>query len=342
MHIKTFSSTIRRKEMDAVLTCMVEEKLGPGELNVRLIQQVKDFFSISGAVAVRSPAIALKYALRALALDTNSGVMLSALAPSWQYTTVTELGYTPIIIDVSIETGLVIPKTVQEGIQNGGRLLILHESLGQVPNFSGLLELGIPIIEDISQNAGARLEEKSVGRFGVFSILGLEAHDSLTAGGGAVLMAGQSRDWTVLRKHIENMPSTDMLPDINAALGFIQLKEFSRNETIRKEMYENYIRSLMQGRHKTFMPQMDYEITAVYSFPIILASNYKDVKQYASKKDIEIIPAFENSIAQAFPDTCTHCIQSNALLLRCILFPLYPRLGGFRSEKVAKVLATLP
>ena len=31
--IQTYSTTIRRKEMDAVLTCMVDERIGPGELN---------------------------------------------------------------------------------------------------------------------------------------------------------------------------------------------------------------------------------------------------------------------------------------------------------------------
>ena len=42
--IQTYSSTIRRKEMDAVLTCMVDEKIGPGEINSRLITGVKEFF----------------------------------------------------------------------------------------------------------------------------------------------------------------------------------------------------------------------------------------------------------------------------------------------------------
>ena len=64
--IQTYSSTIRRKEMDAVLTCMVDEKIGPGELNARLIQQVKEFFKCDGAVALRSPAVALKYILLSL------------------------------------------------------------------------------------------------------------------------------------------------------------------------------------------------------------------------------------------------------------------------------------
>ena len=81
--IQTYSTTIRRKEMDAVLTCMVDEKIGPGELNTRLIQLVKEFFKCDGAVALRSPAIALGYALTALELEKGSKVMISALAPGW-------------------------------------------------------------------------------------------------------------------------------------------------------------------------------------------------------------------------------------------------------------------
>ncbi len=342
MNIKTFSSTIRRKEMDAVLTCMVEEKIGPGELNTRLIQKAKELFSLSGAVALRSPAIALKYALKAIDLEANSGIMLSALAPSWQYITVTELGFKPVIIDVSSETGLVTAETIQDGIQNGGRLLLLHESLGQVPSFQSILELNIPIIEDISQNAGATFEEKHVGKFGTFAILGLEQDDVLTAGGGALLVAGQSRNWTVLKNIMESAPKTDLLPDINAALGFIQMKEFARNEDIRKQLYASFIRSLMQGKHKSFTQNSENAISTAYSFPVILAGSFKDVKQYASKKGIEICLAFEDAIATVFEDECSHCSVAKSLALRCALFPLYPRLGGSKSEKIIKVLATLP
>ncbi|MBQ7752568.1 MAG: DegT/DnrJ/EryC1/StrS aminotransferase family protein, partial [Treponema sp.] len=79
--IQTYSTTIRRKEMDAVLTCMVDEKIGPGELNTRLIQQVKEFIKCDGCVALRSPSIALKYALASLGLQAGAKIMISALAP---------------------------------------------------------------------------------------------------------------------------------------------------------------------------------------------------------------------------------------------------------------------
>lgn len=88
--IQTYSSTIRRREMDAVLTCMVDEKIGPGEMTRHLVQSVKEFFSVDGAFAFRSPAIALKYVFKAFGLEPGTGVIISALAPLWQLQAVEE------------------------------------------------------------------------------------------------------------------------------------------------------------------------------------------------------------------------------------------------------------
>ena len=342
MKIQPFSSTIRRREMDAVLTCMVEEKIGPGESNLRLTQQVKEYFGVDGAVALRSPAIALRYALKALGIEPGTKVMISALAPSWQILVLEDWGFSPLVLDVSPETALVSPETVRQGMVDGGRVLVLHETLGQVPNMSAIMELGVPVIEDISQSAGATISEKKLGSFGTFSILGLEEKDILTAAGGAVLMAPLRRDWLVLKKHTDVAPSTDILPDMNSSLAFVQLKELNRNETIRKEMYEVYIRSLMRGKHRSFAQQGDYAIPAVYSFPVILESGVKDVKQYTSRKEIEIANAFEETVIALREEQLEYCKNAKFLLLRCVLFPLYPRLGTKQVSNIEKVLATLP
>ena len=98
--IQTYSPTIRRKEMEAVLTCMVDEKIGPGDQTARLVQAVKEYTGCDGAVALRSPSVALEYALKALDLPKESLVMLSALAPAWQIITVERLGYKPLVLDV--------------------------------------------------------------------------------------------------------------------------------------------------------------------------------------------------------------------------------------------------
>lgn len=327
--------------MDAVLTCMVSEKIGPGEMNLKLVQLVRETFAVEGAAAFRSAAIALVYAFRALDLPVGSGVIISALAPAWHHQVLLQLGYQPIIADVDPETALVSISAVEEGIQKGGRLILLHESLGYLPDMQQLLALNIPVIEDISQSAGSVLGEKQAGQFGIFSILGLEERDILTGGGGAVLIAPARRESVVLKKFAEEAPLTDILPDLNSALAFVQLKEAARNAELRKEISAAYVRSLLQGRHKT-ITQGGEGATSTYSFPVVLSSGFKDVKQYVNRKEIEIEPAFAGSVTDRLGDGLEGCINAKSLLMRCVLFPLYPRLGSGNIAKVAKILATLP
>jgi len=350
--IQTYSTTIRRKEMDAVLTCMVDEKIGPGEINSRLVSLVKEFFKCDGSVALRSPAVALKYALNSLGTEKGSKVMISALAPAWHYQVLEDLGYEPMVLDVEESNGLVSVESVKQALVDGGKVLLFHETEGIVPDMQAYVDLGVQIIEDISMSAGALVsvkdengaetEKKRAGLFGVYTILGLEERDVITAGGGAVLMAPNRREWIVLKKFADEAPLTDLLPDINAALAWVQLKEFTRNETSRKEVFNLYHHSCLIGRHKMFAREMD-EGSTMSSFPLVLNSAFKDVKQYAAKKDIEIRPAFENSvIALKEEELSGSCIHAKSLLLRCAHFPLYPRLTHSESAKIAKVLGTLP
>lgn len=356
--IQTFSSTIRRKEMDAVLTCMVDEKIGPGELNLKLVQAVKETTGCDGAVAFRSTAIALSYALKALSLEAGSSVMISALADSWQYSALESLGYKPLVLDVNEETGLVSSETVEEGIKNGGRLLILSENFGVMPDseeINKIISLNIPVIEDVSKSFGSSVKftsaenenspeviEKKAGLFGVYSILGLEEFDTITGGGGAVLFAPKRREWTVLKNIADGAPKTDILPDLNSSLAWIQIKEFSRNEQARKTIYSLYTHALQSGKNRTFLRNVNDD-TTIWSFPVVLSGSVKDAKQYAGRKEIEIIPAYENSvIALHEEDLSSSCIHARSLYLRCVLFPLYPRLGSEAVTKITKVLGTLP
>lgn len=365
--IQTFSSTIRRKEMDAVLTCMVDEKIGPGEINARLIQTVKEFFSCAGAVALRSPDVALKYALKALNLEAGSAVMISALAPSWQIFAIEEAGFKPLVLDVESESAQVSAEIVSEGMKEGGRVLVLTESLGILPDFESILALGVHIIEDVSQSAGGIVPEpsaegeknsaseensaqvklgeikgKRAGSFGIYSICALEEHDIITAGGGALLFAHGRRDWPVLKSVVENILPVEMLPDINAALALIQIKEFYRNEQKRKEIHALFSRSVMSGKNRTFARDIE-NLSTVWSFPLVLNSGFKDVKQYAQKKEIEIRAAFEDCVFSRRPDEFDKaCKNAKTLFLRTAVFPLYPRLSRTQVEKISKVLLTLP
>jgi perosamine synthetase len=340
MKIESYSPTIRRKEMDAVLTAMVQEQVGPGDQTARLIQVAKENLDFDYSMALRSPATALSIALRALDLPDGSAVLVSALSPQYYMNVLSDLRLRPICVDVDESNLCVTNAGIEDKLSPDVRAIVLHHALGFVPDVPALLELNIPIIEDCSRSYGSHWLDRRAGSFGTFTILGLEERDVLTAGGGALLYANGRREGTVLRRFSE-LPAEYRLPDLNAALAVVQFKEAERNFIKRKEIAAVYTQSALRIRHKRPSQAGEGEYNN-FCFPLILETGMKDVASYAAKKEVEAEPAFTESIAVKYPDESKTCPVANSLALRTVLFPLYPRLGKTQVSKISKVLATLP
>jgi len=373
MKIEVYSPTIRRKEMDAVLTVMVEEKIGPGDRSRLLTQTVKEQLRFDYALTLRSPAVALHLALKAImseaplqaaqpaensAVNTEKkAVIVSALSPLFYLQVINDLQLTPLFCDVSYE----FPCMSREGIENtiakkppGVHVcaIVLHHTLGFVPDASSIAELGIPVIEDISQSYGSRLAvntdetQKEKGEplikvSGALCILGLEERDMLTSGGGALLFAMARKDGSLLRS-FAGLPDEYCLPDINAALAVVQFKEIFRNTARRRDIAEVYTKASMslatRTKHRRFISVSDNENS--YCFPLLLEAGLKDVLAYAKKKEIVLENAFEKTIAGS--GLCEGCPVSSSLALRTVLFPMYPRLRSQEVERVSRLIMTLP
>ncbi|MDR0656122.1 MAG: DegT/DnrJ/EryC1/StrS family aminotransferase [Treponema sp.] len=365
MKIEVYSPTIRRKEMDAVLTSLVEDKIGPGEQSRFLIQIARENLKFDYALALRSPAIALYQALKLLNPGTSTGpsrlsddpgegsppkagqgVLISALAPRYYLTVLQDLALTPVFCDVSSNFPCISRESIDAAMQKKPpglevKALVVTHTLGYVPDLGPILELGIPVIEDASDSfspvseEGAKASERQAG---VFVLLGLEERNILTAGGGALLYAVNRRDASVLRNSAD-LPPEYCLPDMNAAMAVIQFREAAKNLARRKEIAAVYTQSSLRTRHKRFVQEGDYNN---YAFPLILETGLKDVKAYARKKDIVVESAFEDTLAGTGAVDAAQCTEAYSLSLRTVLFPLYPRLQASEVERVGKLILTLP
>ncbi|WP_461256394.1 DegT/DnrJ/EryC1/StrS family aminotransferase [Treponema sp. R80B11-R83G3] len=378
MKIEIYSPTIRRKEMDSVLTAMVEEKIGPGERSRLLIQTAKEQLHFDYALALRSPAVALFTALKALAPSgsTHDGsvdgqaaskaAIISALSPRYYLQVLQDLNITPLYCDVSYDFPCISRELIENTIAKKPQglevcAIVLHHALGFTPDSASIAELGIPVIEDISQSYGSWLkpiskkdirqdeapspstgksekEEPNVKFSGVFCILGLEERDMLTSGGGALLFAMNRKEGMLLR-NFAGLADEYFMPDINSALAIVQFKELHRNITRRHEIAQVFIQASLRTRHKRFIPINENEYCN-YAFSLVLETGLKDVTAYARKKEIEIENAFENTIAGCAH--CDDCPVSNSLVMRTVLFPMYPRLRSQDVERVSRLIMTLP
>ncbi|MCL2721217.1 MAG: DegT/DnrJ/EryC1/StrS family aminotransferase [Treponema sp.] len=343
MKIEIYSPTIRRKEMDAVLTAMVEEKIGPGDRSRLLIQTAKEQIGFDYALALRSPAVALHFALKALNVKPGQAVIISALSPRYYLQVLQDLQLTPLFCDVTYDFPCLNRDLIENIISKNSQgyeiaAIVLHHTLGFIPDTASISELGIPVIEDISQSYGSTYES-----YGVFCILGLEERDMLTAGGGALLFSMTKKDSTALRG-FAGAANEYFLPDINAALAVVQFKEQQRNTERRRDIVKIYINACLslatRTKHKRFIPVNNTEDNCNYSFSLVLETGLKDVITYAKKKEIEIENAFENTIAGA--GGCSDCPVSSSLVLRTIQFPMYPRLRSQDVERISRLIMTLP
>ena len=374
MKMNVYSPTIRRKEMDAVLSALVEDKVGPGEHSKFLIQTAKEKIKFDYCLALRSPVIALYLALNSLNLKKGQGVLISALSPLYYARVIEDSGLVPVYCDVFPSTACVSRETIDKAVSSrpdGLEILciVIHHTLGYIPGGAAIAELGIPVIEDCSQSYGTFIgtesesgfsDKKPVEGIGVFTILGLEERDMLTSGGGALLYSMNRRDASVLR-NLGDLPPEYGLPDMNAAMAVVQFREAPKNLLKRREIARLYTQSALRTRHKMFVQPDGVEYNN-YAFPLVLESGMKDVKAYAKKKEIAVENAFENTLISMVkpelsegPGTAeplargslgevsrVQCPEASSLFLRTVLFPIYPRLGMADAGKVAKLILTLP
>jgi dTDP-4-amino-4,6-dideoxygalactose transaminase len=361
MKIEVYSPTIRRKEMDAVLTAMAEDRIGPGERSRLLVQTAKEHLHFDFALALRSPVAALYLALKALDLNDGDGVLVSALSPRYYARVFSDLRLTPLYCDVSFSFPCMSRETIEKALTEmpsgfQPRCIVLHHTLGFVPDTAAIAGLGFPVIEDVSQSytpapvepsgkpggePGGEPAAAKEAVHGVFTILGLEERDMLTSGGGALLFAMNRRDGSMLRNY-SGIPAEYCLPDINAALAVVQFREAARNMERRHEIAQVYTQASLRTRHKRFVSPDGVPEYNNYAFPLVLETGMKDVSVYARKKEIIVESAFEQSLAGAGISDATLCPASHSLSLRTVLFPLFPRLHSHDAQRVSKLIMTLP
>ena len=353
--------------MDSVLTAMVEDRIGPGDYSKAIIQSAKEHLHFDFAVALRSPATALRLALTALSPEDGDGVLVSALSPRYYAQVLAEMRLAPLHCDVgSLSFPCLTPESVEKAISARPadvqpRCVLLHHTLGFMPDTASIAALGIPVIDDISQSYspapgdvagegqaagnsdGAGEAPKPPAREatrGALAFLGLEERDMLTSGGGALLFAMNRRDASALRGY-SGLPPEYCLPDINAALAGVQFRELERNMERRREIARVYAQASLRTRHKRFVP-LDGFAYNDYAFALVLESSMRDVVAYARKKEIAVESAFAGSLAGTGAVDSALCPVSHSLSLRTALFPMYPRLRSAETERVSKLIMTLP
>lgn len=169
MHVPLFASSLDyyKPRLTAKIAEVVQDGryiLGP-EVEA-FEREFADYLGARHCVGVANGTDALVIALRALGVQPGDEVVL----PSYTFYATAEAtcnaGATPVFCDVDPATFCVTAETVRAAITPRTKAIIAVHLYGNVAPVAQLRELGLPVLEDAAQAAGAKLDGRRAGALG--------------------------------------------------------------------------------------------------------------------------------------------------------------------------------
>ncbi len=343
MSIPVFKPSIKRRDMHAVLSCLITDVIGSATLAEELVNTVAGEHRFQGGLVLREYTRAIEITMESLGLTEGNRVLISPLAPNAYGKALKSQGLIPVFADVKEEDACLEPESVHKVNIKDVQAFFIHAPLGRVPDMEAFYDIDLPIVVDIGEALGAREANGPLGSGAQFILLPMEPEGIATTGGGTIILAKDKADLKKLHSKTEALGRDAFLSDINASLGIIQYREYPQALEIRETVLESYEQSLQKGRHRTLsLPRREEYRTVAYSFPVVADSGANDIRSYSRKKGVETLLAFSNSLLEEYPEAGETCPKAQSLALSTLLFPLYPTLGKKNVQLIMNILATLP
>ena len=359
MIIPVSKPSIKRQDMDAVLSCLVEDSLGPASAAQEFQEKLSAHLGLSATLTLREPRRGVELLFRTLDVNEDTRLVLSPLLPRVYWDVARSRGVMPELVDVRQDATL----RIDEVASRAPDICIVDAPLGHAPDMTSATELSGAVVEDVSSGLGLCIEEKQFGSFGSYTMLFLEPEHLITAGGGIAVSSRGRREKQALNSHAQELPRASRMTDVNSALGLTQLRSLQPFLDRRRRIADHYATMVARSHHAT-VPHSQFGSSVPFVFPVVVDSNVKEAIDYAKKKRVELAYAFGESIlgtllaerssgseqrdgdsngertpSHVDPDTLP---TAERLVRRCLAAPLYPMLTSEQIETVGRVLATLP
>ena len=201
------------------------------------------------AIAVNSGTAALQAALYGLDIKKGDEVLIPSFTFVATANAIVSTGAKPIFVDILKENYTIDPDDLEKKITKKTRAIIPVHLYGNVAIIERLSEISkkynIPIIEDSAQSLGSTYKGKHTGTFFEMGCYSMYPAKVITAGEGGFIVTNNKNlkdKLLMIRNHgMVNGCDTRVfglnlrLPEINAAIGTVQMKKLPKFLKSRKD-----------------------------------------------------------------------------------------------------------
>ena len=316
--------------------------------------ELAEYLGVAHGVGCASGTDALLLALRALDIGPGDEVIVPTFTFIATAEAVRYVGATPVFADVDAEYFCMTAESVAPLISTRTRAIIPVHLYGQAAPMPELLQLaekhGIPLIEDMAQAIGAKLDGRRVGSFGRLACVSFFPSKNLGgAGDGGMVFTsdeGLAKRLRGLRNHgswqtyeHEVLGYNSRLDEIQALILrklFRQIDEYNAGRRRAARLYDAALRELPLQ-----IPARRPGAEHVFHQYTIQVEKRDAVRACLHAEGIACgvyypIPCHQQ---QAFADLPTsHCPVAEKLKERVLSLPMFPELSSAQVERITGVI----
>jgi len=167
-------------------------RIYPNSWAERFEQAFARYHDAQYCLAVANGTVSLELALKSCGIKAGDEVLVPAVTFIATVSAVTEVGATPVFVDIDPETATVSPEAVEAAVTSRTKALIAVHYGGYPCDFDRLLPIcekhGLILIEDAAHAQGTEWKGRKVGAYGAMGSFSFQETKSLASGeGGAVV-----------------------------------------------------------------------------------------------------------------------------------------------------------
>ncbi len=271
------------------------------------------------------------------------------------------LGAKPVFVDIEKNTGNIDISKIKKQISKRTKLIAPVDYGGYPANLKEIQKLArkhkLFVVEDSSHALGAKYKGEKIGncKFSDISIFSFHPVKHITlAEGGAITTNNKSfyqkmfafRTHGFIKGRMHYLGYNFRITDIQAALGFSQLKKLDFFVKRRREIAKIYNRKFKNNPYFDFLEEEDKIQSSYHLYPIRLKDKYKNkkdkivavLKRNGLGVQIHYIPVYLHPYYQKLGYKKGLCPNAEDFYKREISIPMYPRMTDKEVDYVVKII----
>jgi len=278
-------------EVNAAIAILKSGRIAQGEKVRQLEKELAMTIDRKHCAAVSSGTTALSLALEALGVGPSDEVIIPSYTCTALYHAVKFNNAIPVYADIEAETCNLSPDSVKEKLTPNTKAIIFPHMFGQPGYITEIKKLGVPVIEDIAQSVGAKIDNKMTGYYGDIAVISFYATKMLGAGEGGAILTDSSEIHNYILQHraydeMEQLTRryNAKMTNITAAIALAQLSKLQSFIAQRARINKQYFGTLKLSRDIPFCKPPFFPNFYRY---IVRCSNAENLIAYGIKNGIQ-------------------------------------------------------